>query len=220
MQFKEILDWSEVWALLIPLAVLVKNGGHNEARPLMLYCIVALFINIAQDYIWKQKVFVPGTSRPGDNQFLYNGHAILRFWLISSYFLRLQPKQGQVLKTVVRYFFLFAVVLNFLFLQSVWVLSSRVMGLEAGFTILFCMLYFIQMLQDDEDTTAKAPAYWMITGITIYMIINFPIFLFYEPLANSFVNFAVGIWDIHNITYILLCLFMARYFYVLQRKLY
>ena len=73
-------------------------------------------------------------------------------------------------------------------------------------------------MQEEAIDYKKDPVFLMVTGISIYFVVNFPIFLFYKSLSVDFKIFAVDIWGIHNIAYILLCIFIARFFYAVSRK--
>ena len=73
-------------------------------------------------------------------------------------------------------------------------------------------------MQEDELIEKKDPAFWLITGISIYTVISFPLFLFYSVLSVKFKHFAVGIWDLHNFAYCLLSIFIARYFYAVSHQ--
>jgi len=126
-----------------------------------------------------------------------------------------------LLKEIVLPVFIIITLVNFIFFEPVTRFSSRVLGIEAGFTLFYCLLYYLNLLMQDEILTdEQQPIFWMVTGISIYMVVNFPIFLFYQVLAVKFKYFAVGIWDIHNIAYCVLGVFIARYFYAVRRQLY
>ena len=79
-----IMDWAEVWAVLIPLAVLIaRKPAYDWVRPVDIYLIVALLLNILIDGIWygnKYKVFAVS------NNLLYNIHSFCRFFLFAWFF--------------------------------------------------------------------------------------------------------------------------------------
>ena len=58
--FQSALDWSEVWALLIPLFVLLfKRQRPRFLKPVIIYLWLALAINVVIDMIWVYKRYFP-----------------------------------------------------------------------------------------------------------------------------------------------------------------
>jgi hypothetical protein len=81
------------------------------------------------------------------------------------------------------------------------------------------MLYYLSVLNDEDDDTAfKGPVFWIVTGLSIYVVINFFVFLFYVPMITQNLVLALDIWNVHNAAYIILCLFIARALYATTRK--
>jgi uncharacterized membrane protein YidH (DUF202 family) len=80
------------------------------------------------------------------------------------------------------------------------------------------MQYYLKWLQDDEDDLTYEPHFWVVTGLSIYVVINFFVFLFYVPMIKENPVLADNIWNIHNIGYILLCTFITKAFYVSPRN--
>jgi hypothetical protein len=52
----------------------------------------------------------------------------------------------------------------------------------------------------------------VVTGLGIYVAINFFIFLLYHELSVYYIRIAVDVWNIHNASFILFQLFLARAF--------
>jgi hypothetical protein len=218
--FQQLIDWSEVWAVLIPLAVAACCIIPARAKPLLWYCMIALLLNFSEDIIWKMQIVHPLSKTPGDNQFIYNIHSVVRFIFFSLFFIRLRQQFLWQLQWLFFIIFLLTAALNFIFWEQPAVISSRIMGLEAGLLALYCILYFFNRLLDEKSGDTRPPEYVLTVGICVFMIINFPLFLFYKPLALRFRDFAVDIWTVHNITYLLLCIIIARYFYAARIKRY
>ena len=55
--------------------------------------------------------------------------------------------------------------------------------------------------------------FWVVTGLSIYVVINFFVFLFYVPLLTENPDLADRMWSIHNLAYITMCIFIAKAFY-------
>ncbi|MEN9572040.1 MAG: hypothetical protein RL172_3271 [Bacteroidota bacterium] len=213
---KEIIDWSEVWALLIPACVLLYNRQLSRlAIPLLYYVCIALVLNFLQDYFWKKRLIFSFSSVPGDNIIFYHLHSIIRFICISWFFSKLPLFFSSKIKGIIPLLFLLFVLINFIFFEPFTKFSSRLLGLEAGLLLFYCLQYFLGLMLSEEPLTIRGNhVFWMVTGISIYMVINFPVFLFYKKISLKFSEFAISIWDLHNFSYIMLCFFIARFFYV------
>ena len=216
---KEIIDWSEVWSLLIPVAVLLCTKKIPDAgRPLVMYVCIALLLNFLQDYFWKKRLVFSFSSTPGDNIIFYNTHSIIRFLLFSWFFINIKQPFLQTFKKVLPVAFIIISQVNFMFLQRITTFSSRILGLEAGGILFYCLLYYVNLLMQEEAPGYKRDAtFWVVTGISIYTVVSFPLFLYYSKLSVKFQDFAIGIWDLHNVAYCVLCIFIARYFYAVSR---
>jgi hypothetical protein len=79
--------------------------------------------------------------------------------------------------------------------------------------IIFCVLYFLRKLKSDEISSSFDASLYIVTGLAVYEAVCFPIFLFYDMLIEKTKGYAVDIWNVHNIAYIVFCLFIARAFY-------
>ena len=87
---KEIFDWAEVWAILIPLLALRKTiVGRSTLRPIILYLYLAFALNVAIMLIWKQGKLGLSLGIKNNNP-IYNLLSILRFYLFSWYFISLR----------------------------------------------------------------------------------------------------------------------------------
>jgi hypothetical protein len=116
---QEILDWSEAWALLIPLIVLLLKKPSRLLFPVACYVWIGLLLNIAQNSIWKFAIEFPFSSQPGDNIFIYHTHSIMRCLLLSWFYINLRqsifgrlikflPMGGHLVFDVLSAFFLIA----------------------------------------------------------------------------------------------------------------
>ncbi|PWK79907.1 hypothetical protein LX99_00368 [Mucilaginibacter oryzae] len=212
---KSIADWSEVWALLIPLAILIlKRKQPFFSKPVVIYIWTALIINITIDVVWKLKLSLP---RPyNTNNYLYNIHSVIRLLLFSSFFNRLNQPFLSRTKKIAPFAFLAFVLVNFSFYQNFFDyghLSSRLLSFEAVIMMFYCMQYYIFKITEDEEPGKKQPDFWIVTGIGIYYTVNFFIFLLYNQLTIRLHNFAISLWNIHNFTYTILCIFIAKGLY-------
>lgn len=218
--FQEILDWSEVWAPLIPLVVLSFKGKQPRYfTPVIIYLWFALVVDAIIDVGWKFNDCAPGWMHP--NNYLYNIHSIGRFICFSAFFFLLgQPFRSRVDKLVPVLALLF-IAINFSFFENFYereLISSRLFAVESGLLLFYCLRYYLFKSQAEEGTERRGRDYWVVTGLSIYVVFNFFYFLFYTTLMNQYVDFVVAMWNFHNLTFIVLCIFIARAFYAPGHK--
>jgi hypothetical protein len=217
-----ILDWSEVWAPLLALLVLSFTGKQPRYLiPVIIYVWFALVVDTFIDAGWKFRQGVPGWMYP--NNYLYNIHSIGRFFCFSAFFYLL----GKIFRTSAdKLVFALAVlfiVVNFCFLERFYEprqFSSRLFSVEAGLLLFYCIRYYWFRAQTIEKTDLREPDFWVVTGLSIYVVFNFFYFLFYTTLIakKEYISFVTAMWNCHNITFIILCGFIARAFYVVEHK--
>jgi hypothetical protein len=212
-----ILSWSEVVSLLIPLAFMypVKNQP-KYLKPVRLYVWAALFLNLAISIIfhYKRKWHFPQELM--SNNFLYNANSVVRMLLFAWFFILVKQRFLKGLKKVVPFLFIVFLAINFLFFEDFfyyWSLSGRLHSLEVSLLLMYCLQYYFFILNEDRHDDKRPPSFWIVTGLSIYVVINFPIFLFYKAMVKEFNKFAINIWDIQNISYIVFCIFLAKAFY-------
>ncbi len=212
---KNIIDWSEVWALLIPLAILfIKKKQPAFNKPIIIYIWAALFLNVCIDLIWKFRTVLPDNFK--SNNYLYNILSIVRFTLFSTFFIKLNQPFITVTKKIIQWLFVAFVIINFSFYQDFFYykqLSSRLLSIEAALLLFFCLQYYLYKIKEDEEAGKRHPDFWIVTGLGIYVTANFFIFLLYNELTVRLQNFAINLWNIHNIVYIIFNVFIAKGFY-------
>ena len=218
-----ILDWSEVWALLIPLAILLwKKNRTSYLKPVRIFVYVVLLMNIGIDLIWKLKD--DWGFHKGDllysNNFLYNAESIIRFHLFAWFFILLNQRFMHRIKRFIPFLFLALVIVNFTFFENFFnqsSFSSRLLATEAALLLFYCLQYFIYIIVEEKTLKlGQQPGFWIVTGLSIYVAVNFFIFLFYATLSDESSpekrKFAVALWDVHNIVFILFGIFMGIQF--------
>ncbi len=214
---QQILDWSEVWALFIPLAIiLTRKNPPAYLKPVRLYIWIALLLNTAALVIWYRNR-LGLTDLPEflhSNNFLYNIHSVIRLFLFVWFFILLNQRFMHRVKVVLPFLFILLLLINFVFFEDFFnyaMLSSRLLATEAAILLFYCLQYYIYLTIDDKSTSLKKqPGFWVVTGLSIYVAANFFIFLFYTYLLKqNLIVFAVNIWDVHNIVFIILCICIA-----------
>jgi hypothetical protein len=127
-----------------------------------------------------------------------------------------------VRKTVLVLFGLFFLV-NFMFFQDFFYtqrISSSLLSAEAYSLLILCMVYYLSQLKEEEESIVRGPDFWVTTGLCVYVVINFFVFLFYSAMLRQDPNLAERIWDVHNIAFIIFCFFIATALYVSPRPQY
>lgn len=224
---QEILDWSEVWALLIPLTVfLIYRPKAAWVRPIIFLLVISLVFGIALDLIWKRRtlgiewwfreylwwwwetdpktgvVYLPNTI-------FYNLLSVSRLIFFTWFFSYLGYSFKKINRFVPWAFLLFAII-NFWFFQDIKDFSSRLLAVEAAILLFYCMLYFYKVNMDDTVASpfSISPA-WVVAGLALYTAVNFILFLFYNFLSIEYKHYAEEIWNVHNISYIVMNVFIA-----------
>ena len=217
--FKEFFDYSEVWALLIPLFFLArrKTPLPSHLKPIKVYVIIALLINIGIILIWKRNKLgldLPDTLH--SNNFLYNFFSIVRLYLFSWFFILLGQRFMHRVKIFIPIAFTIFFLINFIFYEdffNYWMLSSRLLATESALLLFFCLQYFFFLLLEDRPASLrKYPGFWVVAGLSIYMAVSFFVFLFFNYMIKNNIQFAISIWDVHNVAFIIFCIFIARAF--------
>ena len=219
---RSIIDWSEVWALLIPLTYfLFKRNQPRYLKPVIIYLFAALLLNLTGNIIADYKTYLPAWMY--SNNPLYNVHSIIRFICFSLFFFALKQPSFTKLKHILPYISLLIIIFNFSFVEDFGNpnhLSGNLLAAEAYLLLVFCMLYYLAKLRDEVDDITSGPDFWIVTGLAIYVVVNFFVFLFYVPMISQDGKLAERIWDVHNIAYIILCIFITKAFYESARHQY
>jgi len=212
--FQFALDWSEVWALLIPITILMLKKQPAKLTLVVSYVWAALIINLAIDLVWKFRILLPAAYN--SNNFLYNLHSVVRFYLFSAFFIHLHQPFLVIVKKIVLIGFTLFIIVNFTFFENFfdyWKFSSRLLSIEAALLLFYVLQYYLFKINDNVGTKITNNAFWIVTGLGIFVALNFFIFLLYNELTARFQSFAISLWSVHNISYIIFNLFLAKGFY-------
>jgi hypothetical protein len=226
VMFHQILDWLEVWSLFIPLIVLLKKRKQpGYLKPVIIYLWLALIINLLANISWKFKSHYNFPVWYQTNTYFYNIHSIVRFFLFSWFFIILRQPFFLTLKKLLPVLFLTFIIINFTFIEyfvNYWyangklnsLLSSNLLTMEAGFLLLYCLLYYFYLLKEDQPFFTKLPSFWVVTGLSIFVVIGFPIYLFYAAAIEHSKNFIINIWLVQKFAYLIFCILIAKAFII------
>ena len=211
-----LLDWSEVWGILIPLVTLLlfKKRQQTIITPIIIYLCLALLINLLADLIANFKINLPKVLE--SNNPIYNIHSIIRFTCFTLFFINIKKKPVSILKISVIIIMMVFIIINFLFYENFfnyYILSGSLLAVEAYLLLIFCMEYYLSELNDEVENLLSSKNFWIVTGLGIYVVINFFIFLFYVPMIKENQLLAAQMWNIHNVAYLIFCILIAKSFY-------
>lgn len=204
-----VLMWSEVWALLIPLTIIIIFRIKGAAmRPVILYAGIAIALNLAATLISVYRNSLPSSLQ--NNNILYNLNSLARVLLFSWYILSLKLIRSSWLSKIVLPVYIIFLLINFIFLESPLLLSSRLLSAESIVLLVLCLFFFIRSMQDESDINwLKHPSFLICIGISLYEAINFFIFLFFYPLLENNLEFGMLTMKIFSVSYIILCILLA-----------
>ena len=209
------LDWSEVWAPMIPLTVLLfRRQQPASLRPVIIYLWLGFLVNVVIDII--MVINIARHNYDLTNNPLYNIHSVVRFICFSLYFIQLPQASFTKFRKLLAATSVIFLVINFGFFENFFnpdSLSGNLLATEAYLLLVYCMLYYLSELRDDSKNLFNGPDFWVVTGLSIYVVINFFVFLFYLPMIYVDRVLAVDIWNVHNIAFIIFCLFITKAFY-------
>ena len=220
---EEFWAWSEVWALFIPLAVLIFKRRPMPAilKPVVYYLFIALVLNFIADFIYRfqspRRLNLPAWLH--NNLSVHQTHSILRLILFAWFFNRLKEPFLANVKKFLPYFFLLFVLVFFAFIRTfkgfLLYFHSELYALEAAILLFYCLQHYVYLAQAEQIPYSHSRSVsWVIAGLTIYVGINFFIFLFFSTLMNVSLKFSIAIWEIvHNGSYAIFCCFIAKAFY-------
>lgn len=213
--FDEVLDWSEVWAPLIIILLLLRRPAQpNILKPVVWFVWLSFIINLSIDINGHFQTYFPEWMRT--NNPLYNVLSIVRFICFSIFFLRLSNGSFTTIKKILIILWAVFVIVNFVFFENFfnfYLLSGNLLATEGFLLLVFCLLYYLAELKNDSGEFKTGPVFWVVTGLGIYVVSNFFIFLFYVPVVNEVITLSISLWNIHNIAFIILCIFLTKAFY-------
>ncbi len=219
ISLRYLLNWSEVWAPLIPLFFLLfRPPQPRYLKPVIIYLICAFSISLVSDVIADFKRYLPGWMQ--SNNPLYNVHSLIFFISFSFFFKMLDINSYKRFQFILSVLSVLIILFNFSLIESFTNpdhISGNLFTMVSYVLLIFCMLYYLTWLKDDELDITSEPHFWVVTGLSIYVVINFFVFLFYVPMIIQDPKMADNIWDVHNIANILLCIFITKAFYVSPR---
>lgn len=209
----EIFDWSEVWAVAIPLVIIFLRRQQLSAgmAPVIVYLILAFILSAAIDVSWKYKPYMPPFLQ--QNNFLYNIVSICRLFCFIFFFRRIGIPKTKFYQNISLVSALLLLTFNFLFLEPFKEMGPISFAIEGIILLYFSLSYFLRELKKDEVNARFDPVLIIITGLSVFEAVCLPIFLFFGQLSKESDDSVYYVWPIHNAVNIVFCLFIARALY-------
>ncbi len=215
------MDLSEVWALVIPLLFIFPVSGLKSwQKPVVTYLFIAFVLNVLSGLITNSNR-LPFHLPWKNNLVFYNVHSILRFICFGYFFLVIKQQYFTRLRKLIPIIYFAFLIPDLAFSENIFdgsQIRSRLFTVEAFLLLGYCLLYYISKLKSDSQELNYGDEIYIVTGLSIFIVINFFIFLFYDSLMNTDPNLADKSWTVHNIAYILFCMLIARGFYLTRNE--
>ena len=213
---QQILDWSEVWAPVIPLAILILPKRNIKIAKMDSYIIayltIAILLSTMADVDWKFRSHLPASWIQSNNVF-YNIHSILRSIFFGLVFIGAASKKEKFINCFLLLVYVVFAVIDFVFIENILVFSSFIFTTEGLMLLLMSLQCIWRIFTEEGKVDYKhLSIFWIAIGVCIYEAASFFILLFYSSFLNSTSYFANHIWDIHNIFYILFCSLLVKAF--------
>ena len=215
--YKTLLNWSEVWPLVLALTIYFFFKQRENITIIVWLLGISLLLHTLATYISLYTYRVPEPYK--NNNILYNLVAIIKPVLAGLYMLKLkQLKQYKYLKITFSLFIVFTIC-NFLFIESIFNFSSNMVLAESILLLIFTLTFFLDAMIDDEiPLPLSHPAYFFCTAIGLLECINFFIFLFLFPVFNTNHEFALLMMNISSYAFIIYGLIIATGLYINREK--
>ncbi len=214
--FLNVLDWSEVWAVLLPLGmVLYRSQQPRFMKPLIGYLLFALLINLTGNVMADFKEALPIWMH--SNTPLYNIHSLVRFLSFCAFFLLIPQNYFKNIRYILILIYVLLVSLNFFLVEDFMNphhISGSLLTIEAYVLLIFCMMYYLSQLRDEISKFRGEQEFWVVVGLSLFVVSNFFVFLFYVPMITENPDLADRMWDVHNMSYVIMCLFLTKALYV------
>jgi hypothetical protein len=202
-------------------ALLHRRRQPPVLAPVILYLWLALAINLVIDVIMGINIYHDDFIY--SNNPWYNVHSVTRFICFSVFFINLPQSSFRLLKQLLIPVFGIFLLLNFGKWENFFnplSLSGNLMTVESYLLLIYCMQYYLAELKSDRDKLFNDQVFWVATGLAIYVVVNFFVFLFYIPMRQTNDKLANDIWNVHNVAFIIFCIFITKAFYVPARNQY
>ena len=202
--------------MLIPLSVILLCRPKGKSiRILKIYVLVGFLLNTLAMVMWEFSEIVPKSwyvEGMPNNNILYNLHSVMRVIFFSAYIMTVRSYRYPIFFIVILAAYFVFIPLNFTVLKDrlPLFLSSHLFAAESIVLLLMSMSYFFNSINDDSPTNwLKHPSFIICSGVSLYVVITFFVFLFFYPLSDEYPTFFVVMMDVYFIAFVILCIILA-----------
>jgi hypothetical protein len=216
---KEFLLWSETWAFLIPIGVWAfRKTDMRTMNPVLAYAFTGFILFFAANFSWRMKARLDLPNWFEDNNFLYNILSVIRVLLFTRYMKQQDDFGFRKWYPATTMVYVALLLINFSFLESFLKFSNNAHIMEVIYLLLLSVYTLIIYLRSDSTDFMRKPVFWVMSGLLIYEAVNLFVFGIYAKIAKTDAAFAFRLWDVHNVSHVVLCILMAKAFYVSGKR--
>lgn len=214
-----IWEWSEVWALLIPLIIIfIFRPDARYVWMLKSYIILAFSLNLFAQ-VTSQFYYLFPESFSINNNVYYNVQVIIRVMLLGGYIISVRPYRYHILLKALLIVFVAFTLVNFTFFESPLLLSIRLFAAGNITLIICCVSYFLRsILEDSTVNWLKHPSFIVCTAVCLYEAVTFFIFLFIYPLSYTDPEFGLVTLRIYQVILVLFGVLLAIALYRYKKQ--
>jgi hypothetical protein len=195
----KLINYLDTLPPLVILLIALNNKGLRGS--FILHFLVIQFVfnlsaNILNELDWK-------------NLYLYHLNCLFSFFALSLFYYQLFNTKNtrSVISTVGIGYTLFFFY-NIYKWESVDVFNSNTFGVASFILCAYALFYYLKLFKSSAEVNIlKSANFWFNTGIFSYYTINFFIFLTYNKLTEEKLPLLKIIWQIHNIVFLIMCIY-------------
>lgn len=176
--FVLVMQWLEIIHILLSVCIIVTLFKSSaELKLISVYLLIAIFVDVLSS-----KLAYAGYN----NLFILHIYSLVEFILFSTIIFKLlknrRQKQGILIAGVIG---IILIILNTIFIQSLDQFNSYSAAFVSFSIILYCILYFSQLINLSDTTTVEMTVIkWIIIMLFIYHNINLIALFFSNSLLN------------------------------------
>ena len=213
-----IWDWSEGWALLIPLlTIFILRPKGRYLLLLKTYVILAFLVIFFAQLVQQCYYLFPDSLN--NNNIYYNIHVVIRVLTLGWYIISVRTYKYHVLLKALLILFIAFTLINFTFFESPLLLSIRLFAAGNITLIICCVSYFLRsILEDSTVNWLKHPSFIVCTAVCLYEAVTFFIFLFIYPLSYTDPEFGLVTLRIYQVILVLFGILLAIALYRYRKQ--
>lgn len=203
-------------SVFVPLFILVPFGlgiisvsrFYRSDRLIFVYIVLSGVVNAVVSFM---------ASRGINNMPVFHIFTVVEFTIISLFYMTIYTNKIQlrIVKVVLLLFILFSITNSF-FIQPITSFNTYSRSLGAIILILYCVVYFQQLISTVMDF--NNPNIWYASGIFIYFSSSFLIFIMSNLTLTIRKELNFILWNIHGFMVLLMYIFISFGFHIVKRN--